>query len=355
MARANAWSCLTLSLLVLSPVLFVTFLFAVFPGSPESMVIHPSLSSLPQTHRSWAVYPPDTYPGGGYAPLPYGKTRYWLFGPEDGQKIVLLHGLSVPSLIWKNVAPDLARRGYRVLLYDLYGRGYTEAPQTTYTTTFYTTQLALLMQYLKWDKTYVAGMSMGGGITAAFVAQFPHLVEDRVVLIASAGLIGTNDMSRTTRLVSTPIMQAVVSSGPVRKYVQSLLQAHVSPERISDPIAEIVRIQSAHLPGFNQAVSSSLREGPIRGQAASFSTPEFNGRNILFIHGTNDTTVDYKYAKMMQDLLPENAASELLTVENAGHELLSTHPRIILEAMDYFFRDGKVGSITKTSQEKSKT
>ena len=34
------------------------------------------------------------------------------------------------------------------------------APQITYGTNPYTTQLALLMQYLKWDKVIVVGTSM---------------------------------------------------------------------------------------------------------------------------------------------------------------------------------------------------
>lgn len=29
----------------------------------------------------------------------------------------MIHGLSVPSIIWKDIAPELARRGYRILLY----------------------------------------------------------------------------------------------------------------------------------------------------------------------------------------------------------------------------------------------
>jgi hypothetical protein len=45
------------------------------------------------------------------------------------------------------------------------------------------------MQHLKWDKAFLTGVSMGGGIVTAFNAQFPHLVEDKVALIASAGLI----------------------------------------------------------------------------------------------------------------------------------------------------------------------
>ena len=34
-------------------------------------------------------------------------------------KIVLIHGLSIPSLIWKDVALALAREGFRVLLYGI--------------------------------------------------------------------------------------------------------------------------------------------------------------------------------------------------------------------------------------------
>ena len=45
------------------------------------------------------------------------------------------------------------------------------------------------MQYLRWDKANVIGLSMGGGIAAAFTDQFPHLIDEGVGLIASAGLM----------------------------------------------------------------------------------------------------------------------------------------------------------------------
>jgi pimeloyl-ACP methyl ester carboxylesterase len=80
-------------------------------------------------------------------------------------------------MIWKDVGPALAANGYRVLLYgehsatwpatphligtqDLYGRGYSDAPQTTYDPTLYSVQLALLMQHIKWEKATVIGVSM---------------------------------------------------------------------------------------------------------------------------------------------------------------------------------------------------
>ena len=36
------------------------------------------------------------------------------------EQTVLIHGLSIPAMVWKDVAPTLAARGFRVLLYGAY-------------------------------------------------------------------------------------------------------------------------------------------------------------------------------------------------------------------------------------------
>lgn len=69
----------------------------------------------------------------------------------------------MPSLVWELVAKRLATAGFRVLIYDLYGRGYSEAPDalsTPYNTELYITQLALLMQAVGWRKARIVGLSM---------------------------------------------------------------------------------------------------------------------------------------------------------------------------------------------------
>ncbi|KAK0207113.1 Alpha/Beta hydrolase protein [Desarmillaria ectypa] len=332
----HPWHCLTYSLLILPPLLLTTYLFAAFPSPPSSVYLYPSLSSLPQECRSWKIYSEDYYSGGAYVDFPYGRVRYWLLGPENGRKIVLIHGLSVPSLIWKDIAPQLAARGYRVLMYDLYGRGYTDAPQTTYNTQLYTTQLALLMQHVKWDKAIVVGVSMGGGIAGAFTAHFPHLVDGKVILIASAGIIESSDLPRTLKFMSSPMIQSVTSSTPVRKYLQKLILTDSPSLTESDPLQEIVRIQSAHLPGYNAAISSSLRDGPIRGLTYAFKSEAFSCRDVLLIHGTRDRTVLYKYASEIQALLPPGAKSKLVTVSDGGHDLTISHPDLVLAEMDKF-------------------
>ncbi|KAF8653442.1 hypothetical protein AX16_003917 [Volvariella volvacea WC 439] len=245
-------------------------------------------------------------------------------------------------MIWKDVAPQLASRGYRVLLYDLYGRGYSDAPQTKYDATLYATQLALLMQHLKWDKAFIAGVSMGGGITAAFTAFFPSLVEDRICLIASAGVMQSGDISRTAKMMSSPFVQAMAGSHPVRTYLQHLLNSTENPQRgSSDPVVEIVRLQSALLPGYNGALSSSLRDGPIRGLEHAFSGPGFQGRSVLLIHGTKDRTVAYAYAPRILSLLPTDTRnrSRLVTVEDGRHDLTISHPELIVDSLVEFLEE----------------
>jgi hypothetical protein len=65
-------------------------------------------------------------------------------------------------------------------------------------------------------RTLLTCLQQGGGIAAAFTTQFPYLVEEKVVLIACAGLIETSDISRTAKFMSLPLIQTLASGGPVR-------------------------------------------------------------------------------------------------------------------------------------------
>ena len=66
-----------------------------------------------------------------------------------------------------------------VLFPDLYGRGFSDAPSTTYDSVLYTTQLALLLQYLDWRSTNIVGVSMASCLDSPLpaVAEHPYRVE----------------------------------------------------------------------------------------------------------------------------------------------------------------------------------
>ncbi|KAI0940331.1 hypothetical protein AcV5_001469 [Taiwanofungus camphoratus] len=333
-SSALQWTLIALPLAVL-----LAYVLTAFPPASSPLHIHPSLAALPPHSPSWHIYPEHFFPGGAYVELPHGTVRYWLVGPHNGTRVVLIHGLSVPAIIWKDVAPALAASGFRVLLYDLYGRGYSDAPQTTYDAGLYTTQLALLMQYVGWDRAHLAGVSMGGGIAAAFAAHFPHLAGARIALVASTGLLDPSEISRTSKFLSSPPMQLLTASYPFRLYLQHLASSKPS----DDPIAELIRIQSAYLPGFNPAVASSLRDGPVRNLAPAFralgerAEREREGARVLLIWGTADPVVPLPNAARVQALVPR---AQLVTLPGAGHDVTVSHPEEVVRELVQFFGEG---------------
>ena len=143
--------------------------------------------------------------GGTFVELSRGKTHYHLSGPEDGPLVVLCHGFGVFSYVYSDLADVLSRSGYRVLSFDWYGYGYSDAPnprRVRYDRFLFVGQLAELLYALQLqDSTFtLAGHSMGGLIAAYFAAQYPQRVKN-LVLICPAG----------TPYVSTPNSHVYVS------------------------------------------------------------------------------------------------------------------------------------------------
>lgn len=125
---------------------------------------------------------------GHFADLPKGKTFYQWMGPEDGQIVVCIHGLTTPSYVWGPVAAHLAQQNYRVLLYDLYGRGLSDRPEGRQDSWFFIRQLDALLNDQKIDQAFVLmGYSMGGAIAAAYAAHRAERLK-KLVMIAPAGM-----------------------------------------------------------------------------------------------------------------------------------------------------------------------
>ena len=132
---------------------------------------------------------------GRFAKLSQGVTHYQWLGAARGPVIVCIHGLSTPSPIWYAIAIGLGKMGFRVLVYDLFGRGFSDAPLATQSATFFNDQLSDLLENQEiTDPVTLMGFSMGGSIATAFAAAHPDRVR-RVILLASSGMA-----VRSTRL-----------------------------------------------------------------------------------------------------------------------------------------------------------
>ncbi len=108
---------------------------------------------------------------GAFATLSQGVTHYDLTGPDTGRVVVLVHGFSVPMYIWDSTVVALRGAGYRVLRYDLYGRGLSDRPDVPYDGATYDRQLDDLLDSLHIaGRIDLMGLSFGGFVTAHYAA-----------------------------------------------------------------------------------------------------------------------------------------------------------------------------------------
>ncbi len=110
-----------------------------------------------------------------FVKLKNGSIHYGWDGPEDGEKVVMIHGFSTPRFVFMNNVSALADSGYRVLTYDHYGRGFSDRPDVDYNKSLYDNELLELLQVLKIDEPInLVGYSMGGGIATVFAGNHPE-------------------------------------------------------------------------------------------------------------------------------------------------------------------------------------
>ncbi|RMF60872.1 MAG: alpha/beta hydrolase [Calditrichaeota bacterium] len=120
---------------------------------------------------------------GRFIETPLGVVHYEIAGPDTGKTVVLVHGFSVPAYIWEPTFSALADSGFSVVSFDLFGRGYSDRPDTEYTIEFFSQQLAALLKALHIEEpVYLAGLSMGGPIVATFTNRHPEMVAKLVLV-----------------------------------------------------------------------------------------------------------------------------------------------------------------------------
>ena len=260
------------------------------------------LPKLSEREQADLPYPPDSLPGARDVATPYGSIRVYEFGPEAGRKVLLLHGISTPCLALGAVAHGLAEKGCRVMLFDLFGRGYSEnSADLPHDLRLFTTQilLALASSPLSWTgsgsgKFSIVGYSLGGGISAGFTSYFADLI-DSLVLIAPSGLIRARHFSKTSRVIYSegvipePILFCAVrrrlktplyppkqqpegetvdaaKAVQAETNIESNSTAPLSKSHTNVTIERAVVHQVDNHEGFIAAFMSSIRYGPIQGQ-----------------------------------------------------------------------------------------
>jgi pimeloyl-ACP methyl ester carboxylesterase len=251
--------------------------------------------------------------GGQYVTLSEGVTHYELAGATGETTVVLVHGFSVPSFIWDPTFDALKQAGFRVLRYDLFGRGLSDRPRGRYDLERFVRQLAELLRALHLPSVSLVGLSMGGPIVAAFTARFPEQVQ-RLVLIDVAGVRSLH-LPWYLRLGMLPgVGESLLWLMGEERLVRGAASDFFDP-RLVEAFQDRYRQQMRYR-GFLRALLSTLRSGMLGDFSAFYRQVGERGLPVLILWGREDTTVPYAHALELQRLIPQ---AHRVTIEQCGH------------------------------------
>jgi pimeloyl-ACP methyl ester carboxylesterase len=265
--------------------------------------------------------------------LEHGATAYALHGDERGPKVVLVHGTSSPSFVWAPTVEHLVEAGFRVLTYDLYGRGFSDRPAVRYDLDLYVGQLHQLLQHVGWSEAVrVVGWSLGGVIAAAWAAGHPGMCYPGVAMIAPGGF-GVR-IPLAARLLMFPVVGDLLLATVGRKVLaESWRKGFVEPDRWDD-FGWRFQEQLAY-EGVERAVLSTLRSVKISDQSVLWRKLAEQGRPVLLIWGKQDATCPATGVDVARTFF---ADLTVLEIDGAGHAVHQERPLDVGEALVTFLR-----------------
>jgi len=115
--------------------------------------------------------------------LPGVTIAYDVFGPDTGEPVVLVCGLSQPAVGWHfAMMPALVEAGYQVVTFDNRGVAPSSAPPAPYTIDEMTDDTIGLLDHLGLRSVHIAGYSMGGWVAETLAYRHPERVRSAVFI-----------------------------------------------------------------------------------------------------------------------------------------------------------------------------
>ncbi len=231
----------------------------------------------------------------------------------EGTPLVLIHGYTSSTYTWKDVFEQLSQK-YRVITVDLKGFGFSQKPDGDYTRRAQGEIINGLLDYLKIEKTWIAGNSMGGETALNVALHHPQKVLG-LILIDSAGVKIPGKESLVPWYVQTPVLGQALTA-------LALTSDKIVREGLKKSFYDDSKISQDRVNYYYQPLKTSggqLAAREARTQFALFPIEdELNKISIptLIIWGAEDEIIPLEAGRKINSLIKD---SKLVVFENCGH------------------------------------
>ena len=286
-----------------------------------------------QTYNLKTLTASDLPAEGSWASLKEGNLYYRWYYPDTEiakkETVVLVHGFSTPHFVWDGMKGFLLDAGYSILVFDHYGRGYSDRPRIKYTKDVFVQSLKGLLdtQGIS-DQVHLVGYSMGGPIVGHFTNEFPDMVKS-MSLIAPAGFMVENP-TKDWWIMKPLIGEWVLNVFGSRLVFQGNEENDEPPRE--DPLAlskkDFIKKAGIQMQykGFIHALLSTARNFNLFSTQEMFAEVGNLNKPTLTIWGTDDGVVPFKGSEELMLCIPQ---SQLLVLKEGKHDITYAEPSFV--------------------------
>lgn len=260
------------------------------------------------------------------------------FGDAANPPLVLIHGYTASTYVWRTVAPMLAEAGFRVFAIDLLGFGFSDKPRWfDYSIDSQARIVARFMDRLGIGKAVIIGSSYGGAVAGTLALDYSERVEKLVLVDAVA-----NDRVKEhpiLRLVSVPGIGEAIAPflADTKAFHRHRMKKTLSPANYDlisqDRVDAIVRpLAAADAHHSLLATSRNWHANRITYDAHLINQP------TLIIWGEDDKVIPVTDGYRLHDSILH---SRLVVLKNCGHVPMEEKSDLFAELVAEFCRDRK--------------
>lgn len=270
-------------------------------------------------------------PEGHYAKLPNGYRIHYL-DEGTGPVVVFLHGSGNGACGYSNFKgnyPELVKAGYRVIVPDLIGYGYSDKPDNVeYPLSFFVECVKQTLDLIGVTRYTLVGNSLGGAISLGFALEHPMNVE-RLILMAPGGL---NDLPDYLAMPGMAMMFKLFGSGvpPTHATMKDFFQKAfvVNPDCVSDELVaerlELMKLQ-------NPQVIKTMKVPNLTERLPDIKAP------TLALWGLNENMMPDSGILRLAKGLPN---CRMVLVPNCGHWVMIEHRALFNRTVLDFLKNG---------------
>ncbi|NTU77803.1 MAG: alpha/beta hydrolase [Chloroflexales bacterium] len=263
--------------------------------------------------------------------------HYMDYGPRDGEPLVLVHGWDCSSYWWHYIIDPMVAAGYRVILYDLRGHGFSNSdPDQGYRIADFSDDLRELGNVLQLSAHHVAAFSLGAFVALHYAAHNPERV--RSLVFFNFSLLTYN---RVAAAMTPATLDFVFNKmlRPIEKrglwwipYVYARLVLSKNPATVSD-----IKLATLSLRCCDpQAIRVSAEE--LARRDVLDDLPEQMRRvqqPTLLVAGAGDPIMRPQDGRKLMQLAPHG---QYLEVPRCGHLILFELPDQVVQILRLFLR-----------------